>query len=102
MSWSSVMEVHCKSFTQIGIPMPFWGKFFLQSSLDDNFLWNYKLNYFNANTRTIKIKISFYPPLFHCCFARQDAKSSGKSSEDIIAGIDQIMGQTPCECNKRW
>ena len=37
MSWSSVMEVHSKSFNQIGIFMLFWGKIFHQSSLDDFF-----------------------------------------------------------------
>ena len=30
--------------------MPYWGKFFLQSSFDDYFLWNFRLNSFNANT----------------------------------------------------
>ena len=33
MSWSSLMEVHSKSFTLIGISMPFWGKFFFKVRL---------------------------------------------------------------------
>ena len=30
-----LVEIDGRSFTQIGIFMPFWGKFFLQSSLGD-------------------------------------------------------------------
>ena len=47
----SVVEVTSKSFTQIGILKLFWGKFFFQRSLGDFFYWNFRLNYFNANTR---------------------------------------------------
>ena len=40
-TWSYLMEVHSKSFTQIGISMPFWGKFFLQSSLGNYLSWGF-------------------------------------------------------------
>ena len=52
MSWS-LMEVHSKSFTKIEIFMPFWGKFFFQSSHGDFFQWDYRLNSVTENTRMI-------------------------------------------------
>ena len=56
-SYELVVNDASKSFTQIGIFMPFWGKFFLQSLLGDFFKWNFRLNYFNANTRIMPFAV---------------------------------------------
>ena len=50
MTWSTLMEVHFKSFIQIRIFMLVWDEFFLQSSLCDFVLRYFRLNYNNAST----------------------------------------------------
>ena len=57
MIWSLLMGVHSKPFTQIGISMPFLANSSFKVRSAGLFARIFRLNYFNANTKIIKIKL---------------------------------------------